>query len=332
MWKKGYEHRWTPSTPKQVFETMSQQPHGLLEKNRAARNVAPAGLVASRIVSPLDMRMSFGTANGQMSSELPRERSLRTTYHFNQDFFFARDEAPALREEPQMQAPQMPSPKAMERKLVKMPSLPLGSPTNVTMSTNDWAQREDRLSSRTERLTSRAVELVQEARQQHGSGFMDHVFDPSFDRHRFNCHEVLQVTPRRLTTLSFLPEMNPDQQSSPGLKTKMSSPRHESLSPMAQPWGCIDHGAARNTVKGFERGTGPLPPFSAAVGEFIMDARVPPKPLLEPMHRLRLLPKWENQANMSTLNIGMFRPSKEFANSNPAGVYTQRAPPPGRRR
>ena len=89
-WRKdrnlGYEHRWTPNTAGPggvnhdraggVYHPMSKLPRDALEQHRAASHVEPAGLQSRRVVSPLGLRMDFGTAYGRLAPE-PQAQEVR---------------------------------------------------------------------------------------------------------------------------------------------------------------------------------------------------------------------------------------------------------------
>ncbi len=63
--------------------TMNAQPKDLLKLNHADRHVAPAGMRQQRGVSSLDVGYhSFGTANGQLLSEMPTAKAVRNAYHY----------------------------------------------------------------------------------------------------------------------------------------------------------------------------------------------------------------------------------------------------------
>ena len=62
---------------------VSEHHHDNLQKNRAMRRLPPAGLKSTRIVSPLEMRATFGTENGQLS-EMVNTRNIRTSNHYDQ--------------------------------------------------------------------------------------------------------------------------------------------------------------------------------------------------------------------------------------------------------
>jgi hypothetical protein len=63
--------------------SMNAQPKDLLKLNHADRHVAPAGMRQQRGVSSLDVGYhSFGTANGQLLSEMPTAKAVRTAYHY----------------------------------------------------------------------------------------------------------------------------------------------------------------------------------------------------------------------------------------------------------
>lgn len=83
----GYEHRWTPATGQGVYTTMmvSEHPADNLQQNRAMRRLPPAGLKSTRIVSPLEMRSTFGTENGQLLSEMVNTGNIRTSCHYDKD-------------------------------------------------------------------------------------------------------------------------------------------------------------------------------------------------------------------------------------------------------
>jgi len=51
--------------------------------NRAARHLAPAGLQMKRGVSSIDVNNSFGTASGQLLSELPVDAGIRQNFHYS---------------------------------------------------------------------------------------------------------------------------------------------------------------------------------------------------------------------------------------------------------
>jgi len=76
--------RWTPDNESEALSvSMGLQPHDLLQMNRAARHLAPAGLQMKRGVSSIDVNNSFGTASGQLLSELPVDAGIRQNFHYS---------------------------------------------------------------------------------------------------------------------------------------------------------------------------------------------------------------------------------------------------------
>ena len=215
---------------------------------------------------------------------------------------------------------------------------PVKSPISVTMLPKDWTHYR---SPRGEHAIKFSIEAVKEARKPTGK-FLDNNFDWTVNRDR--CEDATRSSTKlepnkepQFSAGDWRPSFASinavlQQSRTPRTKTGMSSPRKVPLSPISQPWGMVEEMTPRSSVKGFELNSGPTPPFSPRIAKLILDECIPSKPLLEPLRRLRLRVPKENQAVVSTLNNGMFRPSIEFQRVNPAGLYTLRVSPPGRRR
>ena len=362
-WRKdrnlGYEHRWTPNTAGPggvnhdraggVYHPMSKLPRDALEQHRAANHVEPAGLQSRRVVSPLGLRMDFGTAYGRLAPE-PQAQEVRNLPASGvgvdvSEFPGPVRSASTCSEQPGSECLAAPGGDdvAADIGFVQKPT----SPADVTTLPSAWMQAhppeaDTESNAQTKIAAKIAADAVCSARNARGS-FLDFCFDPTVGRDRvLDTLRTPAPEPGLKDTANLMPNCGRTGRTPrlPGLQSpraRMSSPRIVPPTPLPQPWGCVDMDAllSPRIVKGFELNKGPPPPFSARMQEMARtDRGLAPKPLLLPLHRVRNgVPKrLESQTSISTLSDLMFRRAKKLPDQDPAGLCTARPAPPGRRR
>jgi hypothetical protein len=347
LWRKdknfGYEHRWTPKTAGGLYDTMSKQPGGLLGIARSEMcHVQPAGLQSKRIVSPLEMRMTFGSVNaqlpelGQCDPAVEFVTAIGEPKFENNNAKCADRSAEPMRSASAWEQPVCDSPTGVD---VAADRCFVDSPADVTAFPQDWTQSRSPSIVCTAANAKVAMDAVLKARECGGLSFLEFCFDPKVARDRML--DTLRVPapdgiPGNATKpqgtvqvagVGRLPRL-------PVLHASMSSASVVPPPPISKPWGCLEALVSPRYIKGFEVGAeGPPPPFSPRIQDMARRERgLVPKPLLLPMHRVRSGVHREREMSIATLSDLMFRRSKKLPEQVPAGLYTQRQQPPGKRR
>jgi hypothetical protein len=357
LWRKdknfGYEHRWTPKTVGGLYDTMSKQPGGLLGIARSEMcHIQPAGLQSKRIVSPLDMRMTFGSANAQLPEQAkqrystvefvplgspsltrPTPSAMQIVTQISEmpldcDGGGARPGNHAAGAGVVLGRREMGRKSAWEQPVCDSPTgvdaaadrCFVDSPADVTALPHDWMQARSPSIALTREKTSIAGDAVLKARECGGSSFLEFCFDPKVARDRI-------LDTRRVHAPGGIPGNATKPQLTvqvagvgrmprlPVQHASMSSARVVPPPPISKPWGCVEALVSPRYIKGFEVGAeGPLPPFTQRIQDMARTERgLVPKPLLLPMHRIRSGVHQEREMSIATLSDLMFRRSTKLS-------------------